>query len=42
MMKVRFNKGLSQADTVCLPLFKRVFPKFVDGDGEGNGSVVCL
>jgi pre-rRNA-processing protein TSR1 len=34
LMKVRFNKVINQSDTVCLPLFKRVYPKFIEEGGE--------
>lgn len=27
-MKVRFDRGITNADVVCLPLYKRVFPRF--------------
>ena len=27
-MKARFDRGITNADTVCLALFKRVFPRF--------------
>jgi pre-rRNA-processing protein TSR1 len=30
LMKVRFNRVIQQSDTVCLALYKRVFPKFVE------------
>ncbi len=29
LMKVRFNRVIQQSDTVCLALYKRVYPKFV-------------
>lgn len=29
VMKCLFNAPIKQHDTVCLPLYKRVFPKFV-------------
>ncbi len=35
LMKVRFNRVIQQSDTVCLPLFKRVFPKLLEEDGNG-------
>lgn len=38
LMKVRFNKVIKQSDTVCLALYKRVFPKFIDPD---HPQVVC-
>jgi pre-rRNA-processing protein TSR1 len=39
LMKVRFSKVIKQSDTVCLQLFKRVYPKFVDGEA---GTVTCV
>ena len=27
-MKCRFDRGIAQSDTVCLPLFKRCFPRW--------------
>ena len=39
-MKCLFNKGVLQHDTVCLVLYKRVFPKFVDKEGCGSDLVV--
>lgn len=32
LMKVTFNKAVKQHDTVCLNLYKRVFPKMVHGE----------
>jgi len=37
LMKMRFNRIISQSDTICLPLFKRVFPKLLPGQQEGEG-----
>ena len=40
-MKCLFNAPIKQHDTVCLPLYKRVFPKFAmgsDGDTSENGA----
>ena len=48
VMKCLFNAPIKQHDTVCLPLYKRVFPKFVPVDhddaedgvgGSGEGSL---
>ena len=43
VMKCLFNAPIKQHDTVCLPLYKRVFPKFVPVSGkdvdEGEGSM---
>lgn len=43
-MKCLFNAPIKQHDTVCLPLYKRIFPKFAsetaeDGVGSENRSV---
>lgn len=34
LMKVRFNRVIQQSDTVCLALYKRVYPKFVEEEEE--------
>lgn len=36
-MKCLFNAPIKQHDTVCLPLFKRVYPKFAACDSSKNG-----
>lgn len=42
VMKCLFNAPIKQHDTVCLPLYKRVFPKFApvvaDNAGEEDGA----
>lgn len=38
VMKCLFNAPIKQHDTVCLPLYKRVFPKFAFGENEGDDS----
>jgi pre-rRNA-processing protein TSR1 len=42
VMKCLFNAPIKQHDTVCLPLYKRVFPKFApvteEGDAEDGGE----
>jgi pre-rRNA-processing protein TSR1 len=35
-MKCLFNAPVKQHDTVCLPLYKRIYPKFVDDGKESN------
>jgi pre-rRNA-processing protein TSR1 len=35
-MKCLFNAPIKQHDTVCLPLFKRIYPKFVTASEEGG------
>ncbi len=40
-MKCLFNAPIKQHDTVCLPLFKRVFPKFAECDAaKSHGAPV--
>jgi hypothetical protein len=44
LFKVHFGRAIMGHDTVCLHLYKRVFPKFVlpsgdcDGEGDEDGS----
>ena len=33
-MKCLFQQPIKQHDTVCLTLFKRVYPKYAEGDSE--------
>ena len=49
VMKCLFNAPIKQHDTVCLPLYKRIFPKFAQvvpkmtgggGEKEEVGEVV--
>jgi pre-rRNA-processing protein TSR1 len=35
-MKCLFNAPIKQHDTVCLPLFKRIFPKFAPASGDNS------
>jgi len=37
-MKCLFNKPIQQHDTVILPLYKRIYPKFVPHELEGNNT----
>jgi pre-rRNA-processing protein TSR1 len=37
-MKLRFDKPITQADVICLPLYKRVFPRW--GRGYKNAYPV--
>jgi pre-rRNA-processing protein TSR1 len=39
LMKMRFNRIISQSDTICLPLFKRVFPKLLPGQQQEEEGV---
>ena len=39
-MKCLFNKGVQQHDTICLVLYKRVYPKYVDKEGDGDDLLV--
>jgi pre-rRNA-processing protein TSR1 len=38
-MKCLFNAPIKQHDTVCLPLYKRIYPKFVDPNANANANV---
>mmetsp|Transcript_381 Transcript_381/g.720 ORF Transcript_381/g.720 Transcript_381/m.720 type:complete len:528 (+) Transcript_381:1265-2848(+) len=38
VMKCLFNAPIKQHDTVCLPLYKRVYPKFAPVDEEQDGD----
>ena len=37
-MKCLFNAPIKQHDTVCLPLYKRIFPKYVVSNRRSGGS----
>jgi pre-rRNA-processing protein TSR1 len=37
-MKCLFNAPIKQHDTVCLPLYKRIYPKFVTANEDGNND----
>jgi hypothetical protein len=42
-MKCLFNAPIKQHDTVCLPLYKRVFPKFAPSEQDnGDDGKSCL
>lgn len=44
-MKCLFNQPVKQHDTICLPLYKRIFPKFAPQtieDADGNTVVKDL
>lgn len=43
-MKCLFNKPIKQHDTVCLPLYKRIYPKFAPvnmNPGSSDGTVAA-
>jgi len=37
-MKCLFHAPIKQHDTVCLPLYKRIYPKFAQIDGESSAE----
>lgn len=39
VMKCLFNAPIKQHDTVCLPLYKRVFPKFAPAQEEHDDGM---
>ena len=39
-MKCLFNAPIKQHDTVCLPLYKRIYPKYAPEDEESNSLTV--
>ncbi len=41
-MKCLFNAPIKQHDTVCLPLYKRIYPKFVDPNIKDEDDVATV
>jgi pre-rRNA-processing protein TSR1 len=41
-MKCLFNAPIKQHDTICLPLYKRIFPKFVPEDGSSRDDKTLI
>jgi hypothetical protein len=39
-MKCLFHAPIKQHDTVCLPLYKRIYPKYVDLHDDGVNAKV--
>lgn len=41
-MKCLFNAPIKQHDTVCLPLYKRIYPKFVDPNTKAGDDIATV